>query len=164
MKKILFTLTVFGLAVSAVFCQNTETMTEFPDTESEKTDLKGYQIYYFHENLYDSEIFTRDSFSLYDKTENPEFSKLELYGNLNFCLFYNIKIREVTKENEETGEIFTTTVMNSDELLGRYDLLLVSDSENSRGKARSIRFILNDGRIYDFEITEKNNKLILVKK
>jgi len=166
MKKSILVLSMFVLITTNIFCQTVEIMTEIPMSESSEQKKKSekYRTYYFNEPLIDSSIFFQDSILLNKNWINIEDSRFELFNDSRFIVQYNIKLDTVAKEDLETGEITQVTIQNSDEFVGTYSLLQVSSSENDGIKDERLRFILKDGSIYDFDILDKKNQILLIKK
>ncbi|SHG02044.1 hypothetical protein SAMN05444274_1206 [Mariniphaga anaerophila] len=165
MEKSILLLSVLLLTLTIGFCQDVIIMTEYPNSESVKQENKSekFRTYYFHDTLVDSTIFSLDSIQLFKNRTDRENSRLELFNDSRFLLVYNIELETVTKTNAETGEGKKLTVQSSDEIGGKYGLLHVAKSENEI-KDESLRFILKNDTIYDFEIIDKDNQILLIKK
>ena len=166
MKKSILLFAMFLLTVKIGFCQEKLIIvTEDSNSESVKQKSKSekFRTYYFHDTLVDSTIFSLDSIQLFDNRTDRENSRLELFNDSRFLLVYNIKLETVTKVNAETGEGEKLTIQSSDEIGGKYGLLQIAESENEI-KDERLRFILKDETIYDFDIIDKDNQILLIKK
>jgi hypothetical protein len=166
MKKSILLLSLLHLTITIGFCQEVIIMTEYPNSESleQKNKSEKFRTYYFHDTLVDSTIFSQDSILLFKSRINRENSRLELYNDSRFLLIYNIKLETVSKENDDTGEMSLVTIQYSDEIGGKYGLLQVTSTENDEIKDESLRFVLKDESSYVFNILDKNNQIILIKK
>ncbi len=164
MKKSTLILIIFILTATAIWGQDSPVIMKSPNSVSNETNqTEKIKTYYFHEVGVDSTLFDKDSIVLYTNRIDHENPKLELYDNSKFRLFYNIKIQTVEKTNDETGERTMLTVQSNDELAGTYSIMQI---ESSPGNVQDafIKFILKDSRIYYYDIIDKNDLLLLVKK
>ncbi|WP_303918046.1 hypothetical protein [Draconibacterium sediminis] len=166
MKKSILLLSVLLLTLTIGYCQDVIILTENPNSESVKQESKSekFRTYYFHDTLVDSKIFSSDSIQLFKNRTDKENSRLELFNDSRFLLVYNIKLETVTKINAETGEGEKLTIQHSDEVYGTYSLIQIAKTLDSEPIDASIRFFLKDNTIYDFDIVDKDNQILLVKK
>ena len=166
MKKSILLFTVLLLTITIGFCQEIVIMTEDSNSElvKQKNKSEKFRTYYFQDTLVDSTIFSLDSIQLFENRTDREDSRLELFNDSRFLLVYNIKLETITKINTETGEGEKLTIQSSDEIGGKYGLLQVSNSEKSEIIDESLRFILKDDSICDFDIIDKDNQILLIKK
>lgn len=166
MNNLILLFSILLLTMKIGFCQEEEIMIEFSNSEpiEQKTESGKFRTYFFRETLIDSSIFFQDSILLFNDRVDREDSRLELFNDSKFLLLYNIKLETVTKTDSNKGEMMQLTIQNSDEIVGKYGLLQATNTENDEFKDVSLRFILKDASTYDFDILNKNNHIILIKK
>jgi len=159
MQKLLFILFVMLFSNSQLFCQDIVIVEQISEDSTAVTKPNGHPRFYIQNTEIDSSIFENDSILLTKSKSSQNHAKIELYSNSDFCLFYNIRLERLSKEDEQTGAKMSITVQHADQITGRYTLLQICHDENNF-EDKAIELYLNDGITLKYNISSDGNSII----
>lgn len=158
MRKL--TTLIYVLLFSSTLCFGRGTIKnneyQFLGTEEQNKQLGIHGTYYIHDPSVNSTIFYKDKITLFQEKTQNENSRFELHNDSTFRYVYNIKSHIVTKQDYDTGEPVEVVMQSFDEIEGSY---IISDSKNNKTLNKSIKFILNEGNICEFNVVENENQI-----
>lgn len=148
--------------VLRIDCTNQQS-TDIQKSFITKQNNKIYRTYYFRDNSIDSLCFLNDSIYLSKNRIDYENPRLEFFNDTKFCFVYNVKLDTIQKVDNKTGLFMTQIIETSDKLIGKHGLLQTSNSKNE-SRDVSLRLKFKSGDIIDYDILDRKEQIILIRK
>ncbi|MCK3685412.1 hypothetical protein [Maribellus sp. YY47] len=159
MKKLLFILFVLLFSSSQLFCQDVVIVEQISEDSTSVTKPSDHPTFYIQNTEIDSSIFENDSILLSKSKSTQNQAKIELYSTSDFCLFYNIRLEILSKEDEQTGAKVSMAVLHADQITGRYSLpQICHDGINVEDKM--ITLSLKDGETLKYNISKNGDSFV----